>query len=354
MGLLQPATNTTAYAKIGIMGFQGSGKTFTGSRIAKGLIDYIGDKAHRKVSFFDTETGSDFLIPYFKEHNIELFTHKGRAFTDAKSFIKESEKEDIDILIIDSVSHIWKELVQAYKKRFKRKYGLTISDWDPIKTEWSGFTDLFLNSKLHIFLLGRAGYEYDMEKDDSTGKWEVHKTGTKMKAEGEMGYEPSLLLEMEQVKSGDVGDKTIINRCHVIKDRADLLNGKVIDMPKFEDFLPFFKFLNLGGEHIGLDTSRTSASLFGDPEQSGIEIKRRREIILEKIQDALLRGGLDGRKADISVKRNDLLKKIFNTVSKTEIENMWPEQLEIGFRAIEVELKLVEPPKLEDLGELPA
>lgn len=39
MGLLQPAKNETAFLKLGVYGLQGSGKTYTSSRIAAGETD---------------------------------------------------------------------------------------------------------------------------------------------------------------------------------------------------------------------------------------------------------------------------------------------------------------------------
>jgi hypothetical protein len=47
-------------------------------------------------------------------------------------------------------------------------------------------------------LCGRAGYEYDHEENEDGGK-DLIKIGTKMKAEGEFGFEPSLVIEMERL-----------------------------------------------------------------------------------------------------------------------------------------------------------
>lgn len=61
---------------------------------------------------------------------------------------------------------------------------------------------------------------------------ELITSGTKMATEKEMGYEPSLLIEM--VKHRENG--RIINRALVEKDRTDRLNGKKFDLPNFETF----------------------------------------------------------------------------------------------------------------------
>ena len=96
MALLQPAVNTTTKLKMGLMGFQGSGKTFTMTNVAIGLVQMMrelrladGDKP---IAFMDTETGSDWVRPRIEAAGIKLVTAKTRAFTDLLEIIEEAEK----------------------------------------------------------------------------------------------------------------------------------------------------------------------------------------------------------------------------------------------------------------------
>lgn len=318
--LLKPAKNQTAYLKAGILGFQGSGKTYTAARIAAGVAKLDTDKDKQpKVAFFDTEKGSDFLVKYFQEQNIQLDSVKSRSFKDLIAFMKEVEKEQYNVAIIDSISHVWRELTTSYENRLRRNNGLLFQDWGKVKTEWQQFTDAFINSNVHVIVLGRAGYEYDMSEDES-GKKELLKTGTKMKAEGEFGYESDLLLEMERVRKDD--DKGWINRCYVLKDRTDTMNGKAIDYPKFENFISVIASLNIGGEHVGVDTTRTSEDMFDNPDYSYAERKKQRDIALEELQEVLVEHDLSGTAAAVQKKRIELLKEVFGTSAKTYIENM--------------------------------
>ena len=173
--LLKKAVNQTAYLKAGFMGFAGSGKTFTASQLAIGLAKDIGD--NKPVAFFDTETGSDYLIKEFENAGVELLVVKTRSFRDLLGFLKEAESA-CSVAIIDSITHVWQELMEAYAKRNNRRNGLLFQDWGKLKTEWRQFTDLYLNSSLHVIMCGRAGYEYDYSQDE-TGKKELLKTGTK-------------------------------------------------------------------------------------------------------------------------------------------------------------------------------
>jgi hypothetical protein len=80
-----------------------------------------------------------------------------------------------------------------------------------------------------------------------------------MKAEGEMGYEPSLLVLMERRMEMDT--KTDRHYAKVIKDRSTLLDGREFQDPTFECLIPHIQCLNLGGRQLGVDTSRTSVAM---------------------------------------------------------------------------------------------
>lgn len=341
MSLLKPAVNQTAFLKAGIMGFAGSGKTYTAADMAIGLSKTVGDG--KPVAFFDTETGSDFLIPRFKENGIELLVAKTRSFADLLTFMREAEGQ-CSVAVIDSITHVWQEIMQSYTTKLRRRNGLLFQDWNVVKTEWRGFTDLYLNSKMHVLLCGRAGFEYDYEQDEA-GKKELIKTGTKMKAESEMGYEPSLLLEMERVNADERHERGKrggwIHRCYVLKDRTTRMNGDVIDNPTYASFKPVIDFLNIGGEHVGVDSTRSSVDLFETPE-SFANRKKRVEITLELIKDALVEGQISGTSREAKEQQVKHLKSAFHTSSWTAIEGMKLEELEIGLKHLRRNL-LLEP-----------
>jgi hypothetical protein len=164
---------------------------------------------------------------------------------------------------------------------------LEFQHWGPIKREWGEFTDLYLSSKVHFIVCGRAGnvYEYQ-DKDDGSGKKELITVGTKMATEKEMGYEPSLLIEMFK----DLDDGKIINTAIIQKDRADELNGQQIPMPTFKKLRKHFDALNIGGEHHGSMKERDSREVFNDAgEDNAAAEMRRRDIALDEIKEELQR-----------------------------------------------------------------
>ncbi len=343
--LFKVAESTTAFFKGGIFGFQGSGKTFTLIEIMIGLYKYLRETAKdwkdKPIYFSDTETGSDWAIPRFKKEGIEFRVAKTRAFSDLCDGIKEAEQEGFG-MCVDSATHYWRELCESYQRKNNIKR-MMVYHWGPLKEEWSKFTELIVNSNLHIMVAGRAGWEYDMEEAED-GKKDLIKTGTKMKAEGEFGFEPSLVLEMQRIRvardgteigdtpegkkkgriSAKIGDK-VVHRCHVIKDRRmdeKSLDGKSFDDPVFNDFTPHMELLNFGGDHIGVDSSRTSDGMFDDKTgDSWTHIKKMREIYMSDIQQ-LLMDLYPGRTAADQKAKADLLELGTGTRNWTRIEKL--------------------------------
>lgn len=340
MSIFAEQQNTQAYLKAGIMGFAGSGKTFTATEIAMGLIELgrsrgleFGD---RPVAFYDTETGSDWVAPKMRERGIRMVVAKTRSFSDILAAMKEAE-ESAGVLIIDSITHVWRELCSTYSENKRGGRRLEFQDWAVLKEQWSKFTDAFVNSRLHVILCGRAGYEYDFFEDDD-GKKQLEKTGIKMKAEGEMGYEPSLLVHME--RQSDPADLTKVRRvAHVLKDRADRLDGKSFRNPSFDDFVPHVLFLNLGGRHVGVDTTRNSADQFAE---DGTALwrwqKQQKQIALEEIQEEMTRQW-PGRTQSDTIAKGEFLERIFGTRSWTAVEARSLDQLKDARNRVWLELR---------------
>src|SRR5690348_16058087 len=106
MSMLKKAVNKQAFAKVGIYGTAGSGKTRTASEIAIGLVKY--SKLTKPVAFFDTEPAASYVIPLFEKAGIEFLVYdESRAFKDLMAFTEEA-KEACSVIIIDSITHIWR------------------------------------------------------------------------------------------------------------------------------------------------------------------------------------------------------------------------------------------------------
>jgi hypothetical protein len=336
MALFKPAEMTSSYLKAAFLGFAGDGKTFTATELGGGLVQHMRklklEVADRPVLFLDTEKGSDWVKPRFDKMGIQLMVAKTQAFDDGCAAIREAEKA-ASVLIIDSVSHLWKELCQSYMKKMGRNR-LTMGDWGYLKQRWSeGFTTPFVNAKAHIILCGRAGFEYDHEEDDD-GKKQIVKSGVKMKAEGEMGYEPDLVVLME--REHDAKDITKVNRvAHILKDRADVIDERKFPNPSFKDFLPHIERLNLGGKHVGTDQTRTSMASM--PAHESDKRATQRAICLDEIESLMIEH-IPGQAAADKSRKIQLIKKHFNA-GWVEMERVMPlESLRCGYDSLHMEL----------------
>jgi hypothetical protein len=331
VSLFMKADTGHSHLKAGIMGLAGSGKTFTASSFAIGMVGYMAERGaptKKVVAFVDTENGSAWVAPRFEEAGIQLMVARTRSLTDLRDSIKWAA-DNADVLIIDSITHFWTIFCDEYAVRKNRRRGLEFSDWNIVKREWrENFTDNYLNSKLHILMCGRQGYEYDMQVNDA-GKKELVKTGVKMKAEGETGFEPSLLFQMEQEQTIKDGSVEKVERvAYVLKDRSTALDGKELRNPDFASFLPHVRRLDIGGAGVAIDTERNNRALFNQ-DGNDTEWKQRetqREIALEEIQAELDRM-FPGQSADSKTARGNYIEEVFQTRSKTAIEKMYLDKL---------------------------
>jgi hypothetical protein len=335
MGLLKPAKFETAFLKLGLYGLTGSGKTYTSWLIAMGLWHYLKEKLKEKpkpIGFADTEAGSDFILKRFKAETDEtgFLVSKTKAFKDLLEIVRDAIKE-CSMLIVDSITHFWNEILKTYKK----EHGITVispKHWIPLKEIWREYSDLFVASPLHIIMAGRSADIWE-EVPDEEGILELHKKGTRMKAEGEMGYETNLLIEMMLDRiSSPTGPKDV-HRAWVIKDKFDIMNFKTFINPKFENLLPHVELLNIGGKHNAVDLSRTSKEMF-EKKESRFDYMRQKEILIEKVQTTiwLIEAGRDDESKKARLK---LLEKTFKTISFEELKEMDNERLSAGLKKLE-------------------
>lgn len=341
--------NEQAYAKIGLYGQQGSGKTFTAALFAIGLHKFIHSK--KPIFFQDTETGSSFVKTLFDKDGIKLIGNRSRSFADLLYSATFAEK-NCDIMIVDSVTHMWGDLCESYRKKkyecekcegtgkvdkkecFKCdgsgvwRDRLSVFDYAPIKKEWSKWVDFFVNSNIHFIVCGRAGGKYEIRENDE-GKETLIKVEETFKGESEYGYECSCLIQMKPVKT----KKGIDNIAFVWKDRFNKINGREFKMPKFEDILPHIQMLNIGGKHIGLTVGLDTTAMLKTPQGSTDEYKRKCTIVLEEIQAILIlhypSSSMDDKKAKL-----ELLKQCFGTYSWTEIETMKLKELQEKYEVL--------------------
>lgn len=327
--------NTKPFFKAALEGFAGSGKTYTAALIARGLYQRIGSK--KPIVIFDTEKAAKFLKPMFAEANIPVLIRESKSLADLKTAMQKMREGAGDILIIDSISHIWEEYLQSYARKVKRTR-LQFQDWGIIKPTWKReFSDPFVNDEYHIIMNGRAGYEYDNEMNEETGKREIYKSGVKMKVEGETAYEPDLLVLMNRYEEVLGKDKKVWREATIVKDRSTLIDGKTFVNPTYKHFAPAINAMldNPLPKDAFLQPEGDTALLFHTEEEK-LTWRRERDKALEELEGLLTRIAPASTGKDKQLKL-DLLDKVFGTTSMTAISELKPEAIMDGYKKLGLE-----------------
>ncbi len=341
MSRFKPATARPTHLKAAFVGFQGGGKTFTAVKLAIGLLQKkrkLGVPGSEKPVFMvDTERGYLWIKPLFEAAGIELMVDESRAFSDLRADMSDAI-DNSSLLLIDSITAHWIEFCEAYKAKKKRARGLEFQDWGFLKEEWrKGFTQPFLNSPLDIIFCGRAGFTYEHYTDDA-GKKQIEKSGVKLKAEGELGFEPNLLVHMDREQDPETG--IVKHVAHILKDRrsdSKSLDGKSFPNPSFQTFLPHIEYLDLGGATSGVDPTRSSEEIIP------VDIRREnnatlREVVIEEIKN-LLSDSFEGRTDAAQKSKREAIEKHLAPTWK-EVESLMSlDELRIGFNNMHLELK---------------
>lgn len=337
------------HLKAGFLGFQGSGKTFTATELA------IGTKKHFKlpgpIGFLDTEASAQYIAPkVLKATGQKPIGGQSRSLSDAVDFMRICIKDGISVAIIDSVTHLWREVCKSYvtqrndaRTRLNKPTDnrIEFQEWGTIKDKWATFSDLFLNGPLHVIICGRAGYEYDyQERDDDSGKKDLIKTGIRMKTEGEFGFEPSLVVQMERIDTGDRGKPTgqYVRRATVIKDRFGVIDGMECDNPTFDFFAPYVRLLTPGA-HVAVDTERQTDMGVDESGTAEWQREKRHRVIAFENFSGILTKEWPGQGAQEKLARQEVVFKVLGTRSISEVESTNSGKLKEAILALPVAIE---------------
>ena len=96
------ATKKQSKLRMALFGTSGSGKTFSALRIATGL--------GKKIAVIDTERGS--ASKYSDRFNFDVCELEKPTVDNMVKTISEAEENGYDVLIIDSLTHAFLEVVK--------------------------------------------------------------------------------------------------------------------------------------------------------------------------------------------------------------------------------------------------
>lgn len=206
---LRQAQRKQAKLRIGLAGPSGSGKTYSALRLARGLAS-----SWEKIAIIDTENGSGELYSHLGAYNaITLTQFKPSDYIQA---IRMCEDAGMEVIIIDSITHEWKYILEAVDKITQQSSSKnSYTAWGKATPMHEQFVQAILQSKCHVITTVRSKQDYDMSKD-ANGRTQVRKVG--MKQESRDGFEYELTVSL---------DIDISHIATASKDRTSLFDGEV-------------------------------------------------------------------------------------------------------------------------------
>jgi hypothetical protein len=208
------ATKEQAKLRLALFGPSGAGKTYSALRIASGMSG--------KLAVIDTERGS--ASKYADRFEFDVLELEDKTIEVYCQAIDAAAKAGYGVLIVDSLSHAWQELLEEIDKLAKNKYrGNTWSAWSDGTPKQRQLVDAILAYPGHIIATMRSKTEWTTQTN-SSGKAQPVRVGLAPEQGKGIEYEFDLLMEL-----------SVDHAATVLKDRTGKFQDQIIDKPG-EDF----------------------------------------------------------------------------------------------------------------------
>jgi hypothetical protein len=207
------ATKEQAKLRLALFGPSGAGKTYTALRMATGMGG--------NIAVIDTERGSaSKYADRFEFDVLELDTRNIATYCQA---IGAANRAGYNVLIIDSLTHAWQELLADIDKIAKTRYrGNRWSAWSDGTPMQHELIDTLLSCNCHIIATMRSKTEWATQ--DENGKIKPVRIGLAPEQGKGIEYEFDMLMELSP-------DHVAV----VLKDRTGKYQDEMIELPG-EDF----------------------------------------------------------------------------------------------------------------------
>lgn len=216
MGLqIKKAVREQIYTKIALMAPSGGGKTYSSLRLATGMAREIEKETGKKAKILMGNTEESRGYYYADEFDYDIVDidapHNPEKYVE---LINLAVENGYDILIIDSSSHEWEGKGGCLD--IQQQVGGTYQAWSRITPRHQKFIEAISNSPIHIIATMRGKDQYEMVKDEKTGKSAVQKLGVGAKQRDGFEYEFTCTFLIDQ--------KT--NAAETQKDNTHIFEGQ--------------------------------------------------------------------------------------------------------------------------------
>lgn len=207
--MFKKASKSQCKLRLALFGVSGGGKTYSSLLLAKGLGG--------KVALIDTEHNS--ASKYADRFDFDVCNLDKPTIGNMLMTIKEAS--DYDVLIIDSLTHSWLELLQEVEQIARAKFGGNAwSAWSEGTPKQQKLINALLDFPGHIIVTMRADTNWTTTLNDR-GKVVPIRIGEAPKQGKNIEYEFDMLIQLSQDHMGLVlKDRTgkYQDQCFVIDE----------------------------------------------------------------------------------------------------------------------------------------
>lgn len=207
MSNFKKATKKQAKLRLALFGVSGSGKTYSALRLAKGLGG--------SIAVIDTENHT--ACKYSDRFDFDVCECEKASINNIVNLLNEAS--EYDVLIIDSLTHAWDELLDEVNRIAKTKFGgNSWSAWSEGTPKQRAFIKALLDFKGHLIVTMRSETSWEVTENDKGKKVPV-RIGTAPKQGKSIEYEFDMLMQLSQDHSA-----------LVLKDRTGKYQDECIDL----------------------------------------------------------------------------------------------------------------------------
>lgn len=183
---LRKSERKKAKIKMALQGSAGAGKSFSALLLAQGLTD----NKLEKVAVIDTENGSADLYAHLGSYNVLTLKPPYTPESYIKA-IKVCEDAGMEVIILDSISHCWDELLDFHSKLA----GNSFTNWAKVTPRQKMFVDKILQADAHVIATIRTKQDYVLNQIN--GKFVPEKVGLKAVQRDGLDYEFTLVFDVD-------------------------------------------------------------------------------------------------------------------------------------------------------------
>lgn len=261
---VKKAKREKIYTKIALMAPSGGGKTYGALRLATGMAQEIKKETGKNAKILMANTEQKRGYYYANEFDYDIVDieapHEPEKYVDLIDF---AVQEGYDILIIDSSSHEWEGKGGCLD--LQQKAGGTYQAWGKVTPRHNKFINAIADSPIHIIATMRGKDQYEMTKDDKTGKATVQKLGVGAKQRDGFEYEFTCTFLIDQ--------KT--NTAEVQKDNTHIFESQGATLLTEAHGAKLIQWANDGEGYTPVDRNNT-------PEEVSSDLETVKKQIIEK------------------------------------------------------------------------